>query len=141
MERTVTTAIWSQLACARPTSTPTPGYRPFFIPASAVSQKVISMNPQNPYGVIQGMGQTGQTQYRAIGTFNTNQQAWTYPSGLLGNFTNACYSQGGYGEGHQGYQGYPSAPHPPYQNPDPNVHPDPYWDDSGTPLVFWRGPR
>jgi hypothetical protein len=100
------------------------------------------MNPQNPYGVIQGMGQAGQTpQYSAIGTFNTNQQTWTYPSGLLGNFTNACYSQGGYGEGHQGYHGYPSAPHPPYQNPDPNVRPDPYWDNSGTPFVFWRGPR
>jgi hypothetical protein len=117
-----------------------PGHRPFIIPASAVSQKIIDMNPQNPYGVIQGMGQAGQTpQYSAIGTFNTNQQAWTYPSGLLGNFTNVCYNQGGYGEGPQGYHGYHSPPHSPYQNPDPNVRPDPYRDNSGTPFVLWRG--
>jgi hypothetical protein len=83
------------------------------------------------------MGQAGEPYYSAHGRFDGNH--WVYPESRGINFNGTAYLQGGYGFGGHGPHGYPSAPHPPYENPDPNVRPDPYWHNSGTPFVFYRG--
>jgi hypothetical protein len=71
------------------------------------------MNPphNNPFGVIQGMGRSGQEpQYHSVGAWNG--QAWSVYDRRYETFTDECYDRGGYpyspGGYHHGYHGYPS---------------------------------
>jgi hypothetical protein len=72
------------------------------------------MNPYNPYGVIRGMGNAGQTpQYAGIGRsdYKYNLQEWHYSVHDRGNadFGAVSYVQGGYGGTLTNPQGYQSA--------------------------------
>jgi hypothetical protein len=68
----------------------------------------------NPFGIIQGMGQTGHEPfYSADGRYNARQQAWVSPLGLGINFNNTAYLQGGYADRYRDdprYNLFPPAP-------------------------------
>jgi hypothetical protein len=76
--------------------------------------KANNMNPHNPFGIIQGMGQVNdEPYYSAHGRFDMNQQAWVSDADRFINFNPTAYLQGGYVKrypGDVGSRGLPPAP-------------------------------
>lgn len=62
-----------------------------------------------PYGILYGMGNTGQTpRYRSRGTRDNPQQMWQYPA-TMNNFAPWSYRAGGYATPADRYAGYHAA--------------------------------